>query len=129
MVAISGVLLTVMEKPPHLFEWLALLLAMPRLHDVGRSGWWVGGALIAEIVLVILALALLPSIDDALIAGGVFVMVILCLMIWLGCIPGDPQPNAYGKPPPSGYSWKNYKYTAPARAINTGADQFDEKTD
>ena len=44
-----------------------------RLHDVGRSGWW-------------LLLALIPLVGDIL------------LLVWLA-LPGEPGPNRWGPPP------------------------------
>src|ERR1700733_11081035 len=57
-------------------EIVLIVLCVPRLHEVGRSGWWVGGVLIAEIVIVVAALASLPE-DQALMAVGLFSLLIL----------------------------------------------------
>src|SRR5665213_1791779 len=34
-------------------EAIALLVAIPRLHDIGRSGWWAGAVLLAELIVVL----------------------------------------------------------------------------
>jgi uncharacterized membrane protein YhaH (DUF805 family) len=44
-----------------------------RLHDIGRSGWWV-------------LLAFIPLIG-------------IIILIYWACLPGEPEPNAYGNPP------------------------------
>ncbi len=69
-----------------------------RLHDVGRTGWWAAGVLIAfELVAV---LALFKSIPLE-VAGGVYI-VVLGLVILLGAVPGTPGPNKFGNPPRRG---------------------------
>jgi uncharacterized membrane protein YhaH (DUF805 family) len=40
---------------------------------------------------------------------GVFVVVVAGLMIWLGCVPGQPFANRFGEPPASGFLWKQPK--------------------
>jgi uncharacterized membrane protein YhaH (DUF805 family) len=51
----------------------SLAVSVRRLHDIGRSGWFI-------------LLALIPLIG------------ILVLIYWW-CQPSEPQPNAYGPPP------------------------------
>ena len=51
----------------------SLSLSVRRLHDIGRTGWW-------------LLLALIPIIGW------------IVLIVW-ACQPTDPQTNAYGPPP------------------------------
>ncbi len=79
---------------------LAVLLAVPRLHDIGRSSWWAAGlfvtGLFAEDVFRPVsgeAFAgdwIVPTLSAVLMAGGVFV---------LGVIPGQPGANKFGLPP------------------------------
>jgi uncharacterized membrane protein YhaH (DUF805 family) len=82
-------------------EALVAALAVPRLHDIGRSAWWAGGVFIAEIVLAIAAFALLPM-QAALTVMGCFVLIAAALLIWLGLVPGEPVANAYGEAPAPG---------------------------
>ena len=111
LVAVYAVLLTFISKPPALGEFLALMIAVPRLHDIGKSCWWAGGVIVAELVVVFGSLAFVtPTGGEStiLIAGGLFVMAALALMVWLGCIRGQPDANLYGEPPPPGISLKSY---------------------
>jgi uncharacterized membrane protein YhaH (DUF805 family) len=51
----------------------SIAVAIRRLHDIGRTGWWV-------------LLSFVP------IVGWI-------ILIYWACQPGDPGPNAYGPPP------------------------------
>ena len=82
-------------------EALVAALAIPRLHDIGRSAWWAGGAFIAELVTAVAAFALLPM-QTALTVMGCFVLIAAALLVWLGFVPGDPGENAYGEAPAPG---------------------------
>jgi uncharacterized membrane protein YhaH (DUF805 family) len=90
-----------MEKPPKVQEILLIFLAVPRLHDIGRSGWLALPPLILEVVGVIACVAYLPP-ESAQVAFGVIALVLAGLMILLGIVPGDPMPNRFGEPPPPG---------------------------
>lgn len=69
----------------------SLAVGARRLHDTGRSGWW-QAAVYLPFLLVVL--------------GGVFMVIgmatmlvmVILLIVWLAT-PGDPGPNAYGRPP------------------------------
>jgi uncharacterized membrane protein YhaH (DUF805 family) len=78
------------------------MVCVPRLHDIGRSGWIAGGVFVAEIVAIILAAVLLDDEDGVMVVGGVVVLIIVGLLIWLGCIPSDRVSNAYGGQPKPG---------------------------
>lgn len=82
-------------------EMMMVLIGVPRLHDIGRSGWLVGAAIGAEIVIVIVA-ATLGSMDTLEIVGGLLVLVIAALGVWLGIIPGESGANQWGEPPGTG---------------------------
>ncbi len=79
-------------------EFVLVLVCVPRLHDVGLSGWWVVGPLVPEVLIAISMFTGVPT-DIALALGGVLVMMIGGLMVWLGAIPGQPGENRYGLPP------------------------------
>jgi uncharacterized membrane protein YhaH (DUF805 family) len=79
-----------------------LAVGAKRLHDRGRSGWW------------LLVFYLLPSvlsvISDAIggasgsqAIGGLFSLIPFGIWIWafveLGCLPGTAGPNKYGPNP------------------------------
>jgi uncharacterized membrane protein YhaH (DUF805 family) len=93
-------------------EVALVVLSVPRLHDVGKSAWWAGAAFILEVAVVLTAFTILP-IQWALVASGVFVIVLAGLLIWLGIISGQPAANRYGEPPASGI-WPFGRNKSPA---------------
>ena len=102
--AIFAAIIAFTDKRVPYGEIVLIVLCVPRLHDVGRSGWWVGGVLIAEIVIVVTALASLPE-DQALMVVGLFSLFILVGLVVLGALPGQPGPNRFGPPPAPGLSF------------------------
>jgi uncharacterized membrane protein YhaH (DUF805 family) len=82
-----------------------LIAAIPRLHDLGRSGWWAGGVFIALMALFFGGGFVLPpqALQNAL---GVAVLVLPGLLVCLGALPGQKADNAFGPPPPKGLSFK-----------------------
>jgi len=54
-----------------LAAWISIAVCAKRFHDLGRSGWWY-------------LVTLIPFVGS------------LLLLIWLGLLPGDKGPNAYG---------------------------------
>jgi uncharacterized membrane protein YhaH (DUF805 family) len=73
-------------------------LAVPRLHDIGRSGWW--AALAFAPALLLIPFAFMPDVPNEVLAlprYGAFVLVGLGLAV-LGVIPGHPGSNRYGEP-------------------------------
>jgi uncharacterized membrane protein YhaH (DUF805 family) len=104
------------QKPPAIGEVVLLFVCVPRLHDIGMSGWWAGGAIIGEIAVLIAAYALLP-LSEVLIAAGVFVLVVIAAMILLGLKAGDPGANRFGDPPPPGVGFGRKAQAAPVDKI------------
>jgi uncharacterized membrane protein YhaH (DUF805 family) len=93
-------------------EVFALLIAVPRLHDIGRSGWWAGAAVLVELVVAIGGLTVAAAAGAQIWASLIILGVVTAywvLLIWLGCIPGQAQTNSYGDPPPPGVSFKTYR--------------------
>jgi len=91
----------VAKSPPHISEVVLVFLAVPRLHDIGKSGWLVLWPLGLEIVGAIIGLAILPK-EAFLPVMGLITLIILGLVIWLGCISGQPFTNSFGEPPAAG---------------------------
>lgn len=86
-------------------EVVLLLVAIPRLHDIGRSGWWGVGAL-AIAYAIGLGLAARFGLEQyEIYAPWILGYVLLCVTL-LGAWNGDPDENRFGPPPPSGLSWK-----------------------
>lgn len=89
-------------KRPGGLELAAVLVAVPRLHDIGRSGWIVAGALGVECAVLFGMVLLRESIDAIMIASGVLALALTGLGVWLGAIPGQEGPNKWGNPPGPG---------------------------
>ena len=90
-----------------LFVFLpSLAVIVRRLHDIGRSGWWVAGYYGLSIVCGILTIV--GSVMA--ITGGsagpvlafvsllVFVVVVIWMLVWM-CLDSQPGDNAYGPNP------------------------------
>jgi uncharacterized membrane protein YhaH (DUF805 family) len=82
-------------------EFLIVLVCVPRLHDIGRSGWWAGGAIAGEVVIMLALLAATHSMKATMIGMGLYVLVCAGLMVVLGLIPGQPGENRFGPPMPA----------------------------
>lgn len=91
----------------------ALPLSVRRLHDTGRSGWWIGGAMIFGFIYTGLLISTLissaaatGSINDALAAisfplilGGVILLAYQITLLVFFCTDSHPTTNQYGKSP------------------------------
>lgn len=87
--------------------WIASLVptwsaAFRRLHDTGRSGWWVSGPLALLFALLFLfpaslalSLVSIAAIGPAMLAAGVLFVVALVFC----ALPGQKGPNAWGEAP------------------------------
>ena len=85
-------------------EVVLVFLCVPRLHDLGRSGWWVLAGIGVEIA-GIAAAFMLPS--DWLEVGLVgATLLVFGMVIALGCVRGQSGPNRFGPPPKPGVQWK-----------------------
>ena len=103
-VAIYVVLVNVMEKPPGA-EVPFMFLLVPRLHDLGYSGWWALSLFALEIVFIGIGLMVSGS-EGILILGGLFAIVALLGLIVVALLPGEDGTNRWGDPPPPGIQWK-----------------------
>jgi uncharacterized membrane protein YhaH (DUF805 family) len=103
VVAVLVMIVTlVFHKPVKISEAVLILVCVPRLHDIGRSGWIAAWVFLAEIVVAVGGVFLIPDPEIAAAALGVMVLVIAGLLIWLGCIPSEGGANRFGDPPKSG---------------------------
>lgn len=87
--------------------WFASLIptwavAFRRLHDTGRSGWWISGPLAAVFAVlfvfpasIVFAFLSLAAIGPVLLIAGVLFVVALVFC----ALPGEAGPNAWGEPP------------------------------
>jgi uncharacterized membrane protein YhaH (DUF805 family) len=84
---------------PPLFRaaFLAILVIaqVRRVHDFGRTGWWAAAATVAP--LLCLPVLLVATEEDVLLMGAGLSLI---LMVAIGAIPGDRNPNRFGAPPP-----------------------------
>lgn len=95
------------------FGWLAYAAISKRLHDLGRSSWWMlVGVLVwlaaATAVALVIALAAGPDALEAGTAGfwATFAALMVPpagLAIWLHVAAGEPTANRYGPAPAHGY--------------------------
>jgi uncharacterized membrane protein YhaH (DUF805 family) len=77
-----------------------ICIAIPRLHDIGRTGWLVAIPMGLE-----LAMGwLVPGTPDhaQLLALNAVSLLVLSSVVWLGSVRGQPETNRFGPPPPSG---------------------------
>jgi len=97
--------ITVAYHPEHLVggEFFLMLIYIPRLHDVGVTGW-IGAAPLTLKISAIATLSLLPT-DPALIVAGVMLLIIAVSVVVVGVIPGQPAANRFGDPPRSGFGF------------------------
>jgi uncharacterized membrane protein YhaH (DUF805 family) len=93
-------------------EMAMLVIGVPRLHDIGRSGWIVGAVILAEVMIVVGILLAGASVDTLEIAGGVIVLAVAALGIFLGIIPGESGPNKWGEQPGRGVQFRRKRTTA-----------------
>jgi uncharacterized membrane protein YhaH (DUF805 family) len=85
-------------------EIVLIFVCVPRLHDLGATGWIAVIPFGLEIVCAIIAFVLLP-VDQATTALGVVALVLLILLIVLGALPGQPGANRFGPQPRRGISF------------------------
>lgn len=78
--------------------WMIVAVAAKRLHDRGKSGWWLLLFVVAPLVLIQLGVPL-PSVA----ARELVVLAAFALHLWsfveLGCRAGTRGPNRYGPDP------------------------------
>lgn len=93
------VMVNTMKRPPGAEVFVAVI-AVPRLHDVGRSGWWLLLLLAGEFIAI--AIGWSAGVDGIMLAGGIYVLLAFLLLVALAFVPGDPGPNRWGDPPMPG---------------------------
>ena len=105
LVLLYAVLNFVSSKPVPVSEVVIVFLCVPRLHDLGLSGWFVLAPIGLEIAAIVLGLALLPMDQVMVLLGAVTVLIGLGLLV-LGALPGEPQANRFGDVPARGLQFK-----------------------
>ena len=81
-----------------------MFVCVPRLHDIGRTGWYALGLWIAEVELEIRLFPYRPPpfIEVPTVGTMVLAAVVVGAIVWLGIIPGQPGANKFGPPGPPG---------------------------
>lgn len=95
---LAGLDIAIALLPMLLWGWSGLALAVKRLHDRGRTGWWLS----VPMLLPVLAAVLAPPEDDSLasIAVGVGALAwTLWMTVEIGVLRGTRGANAYGADP------------------------------
>jgi uncharacterized membrane protein YhaH (DUF805 family) len=93
--AASAPLLKLSGGVAALLLWAAV--AAPRLHDVGRSGWWGAGLLVFNAGALMAA-----SMVGILMVGPILYLCALLIVVfslWLGIAEGEATANRFGPPP------------------------------
>ncbi len=89
---------------------LALVLLLPslavtvrRLHDTGRTGWWIGGAVPVAMLWFIFMMALafmgFKSLAPIAMAGVIAMLCYIPLILYFATRPGTPGSNRFGPAP------------------------------
>jgi uncharacterized membrane protein YhaH (DUF805 family) len=91
------------------FGWLGYAAISKRLHDLGRSSWWLPGCVLAwlGIALVVAVVVALLAGPDALETGtpafwatfSALMLPAAAMALWLHLAAGEPAANCYGPPP------------------------------
>lgn len=83
-----------------------LAVAVRRLHDTNRSGWWLLLPLAPYVLTILLAIMGAASQNSALLGiamiFNVLVIVAAIVLLVFYCLPGTPGPNKYGPDPLGG---------------------------
>ena len=83
----------------------SIAVAVRRLHDTNRSGWWVLGPIVPYFLMIVLGMMAMGSPDSA---GLIGIIALLCMLAALGLaltllvfyvLEGTKGPNQYGPDP------------------------------
>ena len=105
VVVLYAALNLVSSKQVIVSEVVLAFLCVPRLHDIGKSGWFVLIGIVLELGALLIGFSFF-SLDGAMVVMGIAVVAIAALLVWLGTVPGDPNPNRWGEPPAPGIQFK-----------------------
>jgi len=96
------------------FCWLGYAAISRRLHDLGRSAWWVpGGALLWVVGAIVAAIALVLAVGPAALEPGAptywatfaaMMLPLLGVALWLHFAAGEPGDNRFGPAPAHEFS-------------------------
>ncbi|MBC9034140.1 DUF805 domain-containing protein [Sphingomonas sp. JC676] len=104
IIVIFGLTL-ISKNPVRMSEFILILICVPRLHDIGKSGWLVLWGVGLEFATIVFGFSFMPVNSFATLIN-IATFVILGLVIWLGCIPGESGANRFGEAPLGGVQWR-----------------------
>lgn len=90
------------RTPPGGALGILLGCCVPRLHDLGRSGWWFLGLVPIQFAATGLTLKFIEAPVGLVVGHYASTILTLGLLVWLGCIQGQPSANRFGAPPVRG---------------------------
>lgn len=93
-----------LPKPPPIAEFIIIFVGVPRLHDTGRSAWWLLIPFVLEFGGLGLLIAYAPM-EQFMLYAGLITLGLLAMMIGLGLLPGEKDANDYGPPTLPGFSF------------------------
>ncbi len=77
-------------------EVLLVFICVPRLHDLGRSGWWFGLVILVEAAVAAIGVLILNMPGISALATLAVLLVPAAILAFL---PGQEGPNRFGDPP------------------------------
>jgi uncharacterized membrane protein YhaH (DUF805 family) len=116
ILAIVAVMGVIGIRPPRIGEAMLILMCVPRLHDLGKSGWWVVIPISIELIAIVVAIAAFLPEDASIVFGAVFLAVAGFIVV-LGLIPGQPHANRFGDPPKSPFAFRERAKVAKTEEI------------
>ena len=103
-------------RPPRIGEAMLVLMCVPRLHDLGKSGWWVLIPIGIELTAIVVAIAVFSTEGAYVVFSAVFLAVAGFIVV-LGLIPGQPTANRFGDPPKSPFAFRERAKVAKTEEI------------
>jgi uncharacterized membrane protein YhaH (DUF805 family) len=106
LLLIASAILVYFGKDGVLTGVLFVILATPRLHDIGLSGWIAVGVVVLANALGIGVLLAGISSGHLETVIGVLGLAVFGLAALLGAIPGTAKTNRWGDPPAPGFNFR-----------------------
>ena len=109
-------------RPPRIGEAMLILMCVPRLHDLGKSGWWVLIPLGIELASIFgagafYAITAYSNEDAYIFFFGVVFLMLAGFIVAVGLIPGQPHANRFGEPPKSPFPFLERRKLAKTEEI------------
>ena len=97
--ALSAVMGFFLRGGPYL-SLIMIFVCVPRLHDIGRTGWFALGLWVAEVQVEIQLFPYRPTrfIEAPTMSTIVLAVAVVAVLVCLGLIPGQPGANKFGPP-------------------------------